>query len=321
MSLFFRLSFNRSFFAALVSLFATGVPAAEVIELGLNWKPEPQFGGFYEAQRAGFFKEQGLEVKILEGGSGTPTVQMLDSKKINFAVVSADEIVLSHERGAKEVVALFATYQTNPQGIMLHKDSPVADLKTLFSSGDNTLLWQSGLPYALFLKKKYGPLKIKAAPYSGGIGLFSQDKKIAQQCFITSEPLLAEKSGLSVKTLLVADSGFNPYTTVLATNQAFLKQNPALVKKVVIAVRKGWENYLKDSSKANQSMHDLNKTMDLETFKKSADAQKKLIEVSDPKRKLGEMNLARWQELVRQLLSVNAIKKTVEAKSLFENIQ
>ena len=90
------------------------------MQLALNWKAEPQFGGFYAAQVLGLYTKNGLDVTIIEGGSGTPTIQVLGAGKVDYAIVSADEVVISHDRGAKNVVALFATFQTNPQAIMAH---------------------------------------------------------------------------------------------------------------------------------------------------------------------------------------------------------
>ena len=42
------------------------------------------------------------------------------------------------------------------------------------------------------------------------------------------------------RLFLVADSGYNPYTTVLVTTREHLEQNPEEVKRVVAAVRAGW---------------------------------------------------------------------------------
>jgi len=47
------------------------------VKLALNWKPDPQFGGFYAAEKLGLFQKEGLTVEILPGGAGTPTVQMV----------------------------------------------------------------------------------------------------------------------------------------------------------------------------------------------------------------------------------------------------
>lgn len=292
---------------------------ADKIRLALNWKPEPQFGGFYASEKLGSFKEKGLSVEIIEGGSGTPTIQMLAAGQVEYAIVSADEIILAHDRGATDVVALYAAYQTNPQGILVHSERKFGTLQDVFKS-EGTLLWQAGLPYAQYLKKKWAPLKVKTAPYLGGISNFQNDPKISQQCFVTSEPLAAKKAGLEVQTFLVADSGYNPYTTVLATKKSRIQNNSLEVQKVVQAVRQGWTGYLKDPTETNKYMFNKNKSLDLATFAASAQAQIGLVAhpSGDPK-KLGEMEASRWQEIVAQLFDLKLIKSKPETQSLFQN--
>ena len=76
------------------------------ITLQLNWKPEPEFGGFYAAD----FKAHGLDVAIAPGGVSTVTADLLGAGNVPFAIVSADEIPKAREQG-EHVVALFAVYQ------------------------------------------------------------------------------------------------------------------------------------------------------------------------------------------------------------------
>lgn len=304
------------FFVALFASLAVGAAnAAEPIKLALNWKAEPQFGGFYAAKFNGDFARNKLDVEILEGGSGTPTVQMLAAGKVDYAIVSADEIVIAHDRGAKNIVALFATYQTNPQAIMTHAERGFTSIADIMR-GDGLLLWQSGLAYAQYFKKHYAPVKVATAPYLGGIGNFQKDPKISQQCFVTSEPLAAEKAGIKIKTFMVADSGYNPYTTVLATTREHLQKNSEQVSNVVASVRSGWNAYLRDPTSTNTQMSQLNKAMDLPTFLASAQAQQSLIE-TPPNSKLGSMTTQRWQTLVEQLREINMIKTAVPADQLF----
>lgn len=303
--------------------FSISVLAAETplksVRLALNWKAEPQFGGFYVAQLRGDFRKQGLNVTILEGGSGTPTVQMLGANKVDFAIVSAEEIIVAQERGSK-IVALFATYQTNPQAIMTHQKRGFKTLKDVFAS-EGAVAMQSGLSYAQFLMKKYPKPKARIVPYLGGITNFAKDPKYSQQCFSTSEPLLAEKSGLKVKTFLVSEEGFNPYTTVLATSAATLAKDPKLVKAMVDAVRAGWREYMQYPEPANKYMATLNKSMDAATFTKSAEAQRSLILTPEVQKiGLGAMTEKRWQDLIGQLKSLNIIKKDLKAKDLFQNL-
>ncbi|HEX5606430.1 MAG TPA: ABC transporter substrate-binding protein, partial [Candidatus Binatia bacterium] len=91
------------------------------LQLALNWKAEPEFGGFYTAKLSGYFHKRNLDVAITEGGAGTPVVQMVANSKVRFGIAAADEIVISQARGT-DVVALFAVYQVNPQGIMVHPE-------------------------------------------------------------------------------------------------------------------------------------------------------------------------------------------------------
>lgn len=305
----------KSIVAALGLLLCTTTFAAQPLQLALNWKAEPQFGGFYAAQTGGHFQQNGLDVTIVEGGSGTPTVQMLAAGKIAYAIVSADEIAIAHDRGATGIVAVFAAFQTNPQAIMTHTERGFASLEDVMK-GDGLLLWQSGLAYAQYFKKKYAPVKVATAPYLGGIGNFQKDGKISQQCFISSEPLAAAKAGIAVKTFLIADSGYNPYTTVLATTRAQLQQHPDEVRRVVAAVRAGWTDYLRNPDPANARMAELNKALDASTFRASADAQARLITPAAGTQ-LGAMTLARWQTLVEQLRDIGMIKQPVPAAELF----
>ena len=295
-----------------------GVQTHASYKLALNWKPEPQFGGFYEAERAGFFKEANLDVQILEGGSGTPTVQMLANGKVDFAIVSAEEILILNDRGPKnKVVGIFAAFQTNPQIIMTHESRRFKNIGDVFRS-PGILAIQSGLSYAQFLLKKYGKPVVKIVPYAGGITNFLKDNSFSQQGFLTSEPLAAEKAGAKVKTFLVAEEGFNPYTTVVAVRKDFLDKNKDKVEAFTKAVRKGWEQYLSDPDATNQVMWKKNKSLDQETFRKSAQAQKDLIKYSD-NFTVGSMSEERWQNLIRQMLDLKLIKHQIPADQIFIN--
>lgn len=315
----FNKNISSKLLAAVVFV-SPGFSWAQPLTLALNWKAEPQFGGFYEAQWAGAFKKNNLEVKILEGGSGTPTAQLLAFKKVDAAIVSAEEIIISQSRNPEnKIVALYAVFQTNPQILMARKDSGVRSLKDLFQKKEGVLAWQSGLSYALFLSQLYAPLQVKSVPYQGGISHISSDKNHFQQGFYTSEPILAENQGLETQSFLVSDAGFNPYTTVLAVHQDLLK-DPKTLKALILSVDQGWKAYLKSPQVTNQKMHDLNKAMDLKTFQKSADLQVPLIQpTKDTHGRLGEMSESRWKTLVEQLLRLKLIPQAIPEKNLFTN--
>lgn len=300
-------------FLIFIAILGCSFARAEKIQLALNWKPEPQFGGFYQAEFDGQYKKQGLDVQILEGGSGTPTVQMLANSKVDFAIVSAEEILVNNDHNPNnQVVALFAVFQTNPQVIICRPELGFTSLKQVLDS-NVTLSWQSGLTYAKYLTQKYSPKKVQIVPYSGGITTLLNQKNFCQQGFATSEPLLAEKMGLAAKVFLVSAEGFNPYTTVLAARARTIQSNPELVKKMTAAVHSGWQSYLHSPDMANTKMGALNKAMDGATFKGSAQAQMNLIE----EKNLGQMTTARWESLIQELRRLNVIHADLHADAQF----
>ena len=287
------------------------------VKLQLNWKPEPQFGGFYAAEVEGIYSRHGLDVTITAGGAGAPTVEMIGAGTVPFAIVSGDEIIRARAKD-NPVVALSAVYQTNPQGIMTRAARGFKTLSDVFAH-PGTLAIERGLPYADFLEKKYGFAKLKIVPSPfGDLSLYRTQPDYAMQCFVTSEPLAAKETGIEPQTFLIAESGYNPYTTVLATSESYLKANPRIVKSMIEAVREGWQNYLADPTQTNGYMGKLNPTMDAKTFKDSAEAQKPLIETGDTKRLgLGAMTIERWQMLVQQLVDLKVINNQVDAQASF----
>ena len=291
-------------------LAACGKPAK--IKLALDWKPEPEFGGFYAAPYA----QHGLDVEILPGGAGTPTVQMMGAGSVDFGIVGGDELVLARSRG-NDVVALF---QNNPAGIMAHASRNLTSIGDVLKEG--TLGIQSGLPFARLLERKYGFSHVKVVPSPGGdITPFLNDEKFAQQCYITSEPITARRKGVAVKVFPISDIGYNPYATVLAVSAETLRKIPGTAKAMVAAAREGWRAYLDDPRPANQQMHQMNPTMDLDIFAEVAEVQKPFIETGATGRDgLGTMTHERWETLIGQLKDLGDIPQPIAAEECFRNL-
>jgi NitT/TauT family transport system substrate-binding protein len=288
--------------------FVAAAHGADKIKLALNWVPEPEFGGIYAAKQTGAFEKHGLDVDIAPGGAGTPTWQLVATGKVDFAVASADEVIIARSQGAP-VVAFFATYQICPQGIMVHAARGLKGFDDLFKAGGK-LAVEPGLAYVNFLKTKYPFDKMKLVTYDGGIGNFLNDVNFAQQCFITSEPLAAKKAGSDPQVFLIADSGYNPYTAVIITRSDIAKGRAQQVENLAAALRDGWRAYLDNPKPANEMMTALNPDMSLETMSAAAEAQKPLIETDETKQNgLGSMTVERWRELTKQLIDLGVVQK------------
>jgi NitT/TauT family transport system substrate-binding protein len=291
--------------------------APQSVQLTLDWKPEPEFGGFYAASLDGAFNKQNLNVAIKPAGEGADTWQLVATGKTEFATSTADQVLIARDRGA-DVIAIFTVYQTFPQGIMVHKARRFSNIRDVFTH-DGVLLAEDG-NWLHFLVNKFGTPKVKVTGYDGGIAEFLAKPDYSQQCFITSEPILARRQGGDPRTFLIADEGFNPYTTVVICKGALWKSNPDEVKAMAAACRAGWRDYLDAPVATNKAMHDLNSDMDPQTFADAADAQKPLIETDATKSTgLGTMSADRWTALAGQLKGLGVIDHVPSAGDCFVN--
>jgi NitT/TauT family transport system substrate-binding protein len=293
-----------------------GAPATVALKLALDWVPEPEFGGFYAARESGAYKRHGIGIEIQGGGAGVPVLQMVATGRADFGTVGADELLTARARGA-DLVALFAVFQTSPQGIMVHASRKLQKLEDAFHSG--TLALETGKAYAAYLKKKFAWDGVKIVPYDGGVAHFLADPSFGQQCYVTSEPIAARQKGADPAVFLIADSGFNPYATVVVTRRELLQKSPALVQEFVLATREGWRDYLDHPQVTNALLGKLNSALDAVTLSAAAEAQRPLIENEDTKQRgLGSMQQARWQTLADQLLDLKFLDKPVSVVDSFQ---
>src|SRR5258706_8693016 len=297
---------------------AEGGALGTKVTLALNWVPEPEFGGFYAAREEGAYRRQGFDVEIRGGGAGVPVIQMVATGRVDFGTVGGDELLTARARGA-DVVAVFATFQTSPQGIMVHASRGLKELREVFQSG--TLAIEPGLAYAAYLKTQFAWDGVQIVPYDGGVARFLTDPNFGQQCYITSEPIAAKRQGGDPQVFLVADAGYNPYTTVVVARRQLVTDKPEMVAAFVAATAEGWRAYLADPRPTNALLAKLNAAMDAPTLEAAAEAQKPLIETDWTKSEgLGAMTADRWRTLAHQLAELKSIDREPPPSELYANV-
>jgi NitT/TauT family transport system substrate-binding protein len=103
------------------------------------------------------------------------------------------------------------------------------------------------------MKAEYGFTDEQVKPYNFDPSPFLSDKTAVQQGYLTSEPLTIEKAGgFSPNVFLLADYGFNTYSTLIEARTDMVEEDPDVVQKFVDASIIGWMNYLYgDNAAAN----------------------------------------------------------------------
>lgn len=287
------------------------------VQLALNWFPEAEHGGLYAAAVHGYYQESGVEVEILGGGPDAPVVQRVATGAVAFGIVNADDILYARAQQIP-VVALMASYQISPHCIMVHQSAGIDSISQIKNI---TLALAQRPAFSHYLRWKYPFEGVTIVPYPGNVAQFLADENFAQQGYVFSEPFVAKAKGADPKALLVADTGFNPYASVLITTQERVAAEPELVRAVVRASVKGWKQYLAAPEATNRHINALNPEMGMDIL--AYGAAESIAMILDPiaqQNGLGNMTLQRWQELLEQMVTVGLIKDgVVQAAAVFTN--
>jgi NitT/TauT family transport system substrate-binding protein len=283
------------------------------ITLQTDWYPQPEHGGFYDALLKGYYKDEGLDIHIVPGGPYISGEQQVSGGAAQFAMGSSDQVLVAVSRGLP-VIAVEATMQQDPQAIMLHKDSPV---QTFADLNGHAIAVKPGSIWFQYLVKRYNLANVREIPATYSVANFLQDPNYIQQCFVTSEPYFARKSGAQVRTMLISDSGYQPYRVVFVST-VFLHDHPELVAKFVRASIRGWRDYLADPAVANAEISRLNPAMSQDQMQFSTQTLKddQFIAGSGPSQ-LGHFTPERWNSMYQQLTDLKVITNPIDPKSAY----
>ena len=224
------------------------------VSFGTNWVAEGEHGGHYQALVDGTYRRYGLDVTIVPGGPNVNNRLLLPVGKLDF-FMSANTLQ-SFDAVEQNIptLAVAAMFQKEPQVLMAHPGEGIdkfEDLKklTLFIS-------REGLAsYFQWLKADFGFSEARVKPYTSNAQPFLADKRSAMQGYVTSEPDAIEKqAGFKPKVFLIADQGFNSYSTLIETRRDLVEKHADLVQRFVDASIIGWANYLYGDNKAANAL-------------------------------------------------------------------
>ncbi len=218
---------------------AAAAPAPFKITVQLDWIPEPEHGGLYQALAKGYFRDAGLDVTLVPGGPNAFVMQKVATGKADIGQSDSTNTLLAIGEGLP-LIHVGAVFQNDPSVLMLHADNPV----TRFEELDGKIImarpeW-AFLPY---LKNKYH-INFSIIPQNFSVANFIANKDVIQQGFYTAEPYYITKGGAKYPKFLYAwDAGFDAYTALFA-NRPWAESNAPQLRAFMVAYIRGWRDYL-----------------------------------------------------------------------------
>ncbi|MBI3711051.1 MAG: ABC transporter substrate-binding protein [Proteobacteria bacterium] len=235
--------------AVALLLGAGAAGAADKVTFATNWKAEAEHGGYYQAIADGTYAKYGLEVTIRPGGPQSNERALLPTGRIEFLMGGNMTQAFSAVKEGIPTLVVAAIFQKEPQIFMTH---PGVGLDKWEDLKKATLLVGKGgfNSFYQWMMAEHGFTEAQVKPYTFNAAPFLADKRLAQQGYVTAEPFVIEKEGgFKPNIFLLADYGYDTYSTTLETRQDLVEKNPSLVQRFVDATIIGWYNYLYGNNK------------------------------------------------------------------------
>jgi NitT/TauT family transport system substrate-binding protein len=214
--------------------------AAEKIRFGLNWLPEGEHCGFFQAKAGGIYEKAGLDVELKGGGPDVNVPLLVSSGELDLGMGSSFTPLNMVDQGIPGVMVA-SYFQKDPQTLVAHPDqgiSKLADIKgrpVMVAKFSQQEFWQ-------FLKQKFGFTDDQLRPYTYSAAPFLADPTAIQQGYVTEDAfLLGAQMKKPPVVLLLADEGYQNYATGVFGLKPFLEKKPELVRAFVAATRQGYE--------------------------------------------------------------------------------
>lgn len=289
-----------------------------------KWLPQDQFMGYYVALKKGFYKEEGLDVTILPGGSDINVPSVVESGSAQLGTTNLYNLISYQEQGYP-LVGISQVMQDSPFVLVCNKKkvSSIKDLK-----GKTIGAWLGGNDYpirALLNKNGINPdVDAKLANQGTTIDGFLDGSFAAYSAMTYNELLLAYENGYKDKDLYIINmqkEGCGMLADMIFCNSKWLASNKENAVKFLKATLKGWTyacQNVKEATDITYSYMDKSSA----NYKHQLESGKRVSKLVLPDgmdaSKIGSIDDAKVQTTLDIALKYKVIKKMPKVDAVFD---
>ena len=210
---------------------------------------------FYVAIEKGFFKDEGLNVNIIQAKGTAQAIQNVESGLAQIGFTDVASLVVARAEGST-VKVVSVLYQKAPFCFFsLDPGANVTKLKDFegLRVGSNAGSYISNIAKAMMRKNGLDPnkLSVESIEPSARIAMLAARKIPAIDFFIMTKPAMDRAvTDAKVTTFLFADHGLDLYSNGIGAKESYLKENPETVKAFIRAALRGYQYAFKHPAEA-----------------------------------------------------------------------
>lgn len=282
--------------------------ALDQVTFGTNWVAQAEHGGYYQAVATGIYEAFGLDVDIRPGGPQINHRQMLVAGNIDFLMGGNNSESYNFVVEDLPFLSVATIFQKDPQVWIAHESQGWTTIEDLKDASQILISADARTSYYPFMVKLHGFEESQIGPYNYSAAPFLADDGIVMQGYLTSEPFAVAQAGGDPQVFLLADYGYDSYSTLITTSQSLVDDNPDLVQRFVDASVLGWYSYLYgDAAPGNALIQAANPDMSDEQIAFSIDSMKAygIVDSGDTLTMgIGAMTDARWGDFFAESVDV-----------------
>lgn len=293
--------------------------SARKITFCLDYTPNTNHTGIYVAQAKGYFKDEGLTVKVVQPADGTAEA-MIGSGQAQMGVSYQDYIANAlSSKNPVAIEAVAAIIQHNTSGIMSRKADGITSAKKM--EGHTYATWSMPVEQATIkqvMESDGGDFdKLKMVPYE-------VDDEVAGlkanmfDCVWVYEGWAVQNAkvqhyDVNYFSFVDMDKVFDFYTPVIAANDDFAKKYPDVVKAFVRAAKRGYEYAIKHPKDAGDIL--LDAAPELSGDLVQASAKYLADQYQADAKSWGVIDKSRWNAYFEWLNDKNLVENKLDVNS------
>jgi ABC-type nitrate/sulfonate/bicarbonate transport system substrate-binding protein len=214
----------------------------ESVTLLLDWTPNTNFSGIYAAIERGYYREEGLEVVLVQAPGSV--IQMVGANRAEFGFSFQEEVTFAR-LAEIPVVSIAAVIQHNSSGFIALKDRGITSPADF--EGKNYGGWGSPVEEATIralMERREADFSRVEMITTGEVDQLISIEREADFAWIFYgwTGIEAELKGLDFTfiELRSEDPALDYYTPVMISSEALINTNPELVRSFMRATAKGY---------------------------------------------------------------------------------
>ena len=296
-------------------------PDLQKIKVVLDWTPNTNHTGLYVALEKGFFKEEGLDVSIIQPGQNS-SEQIVASGNAQFGVSYQESVIHACIQDIP-LVSLAAIIQHNTSGFASLKSMNITRPKDFEGKRYGSSGWPTEMEIVRSVMQADSAKYENVTVLQGVTDFFSTIGKDAdfEWIYWGWDGVEAQRRGIELNYIPVKDLNpvFDYYTPVLITNQKAIDADPELVKGFMRAAAKGYNYAIENPKDAADIL--MKQVPELATNKeqiyRSLDYLKD--EFTSDAAYWGQQKYEVWQNFIDWLYNKRIIMTGVKADKMFTN--